>query len=151
MAPTARPWLKMVAAASSARLGGTRTTPPEDVTRCVAYGGWWYRLQQLHTFNVTMPVAQGGPDLHACMSWRVKLTGCCYCLTVCWTAVPILPQCWPIAYCIDYSQDDCSCSTCKDRFSRAGDGSSCTVRRGCSLHGWNQLPPAVQGSNAALF
>lgn len=43
-------------------------------------------------------------------------------------------QCWPIANCVGYSQEDCSCSTCQDRFTRAEDGSSCAVRRGCSLH-----------------
>ena len=37
-------------------------------------------------------------------------------------------QCPTIASCASYSQEDCSCSACMERFTRAQDGSSCTVR-----------------------
>lgn len=42
-----------------------------------------------------------------------------------------VPQCPPIANCASYSQEDCSCITCKDRFTRDGDGWNCAVRLAC--------------------
>ena len=39
-----------------------------------------------------------------------------------------MPQCTLIANCATYSQDDCSCSACKERFNRGENGWSCMVR-----------------------
>ena len=123
MAPTARPWLKMAAVASSAKRGGTRTTQLEAATRWVGeiIGG---RMHVLQTGLIHADTRLCSALLLACHCSEMASALSCYL-----TCSRAWPQCPTIASCSTYSQEDCSCSVCKDRFTRTEDGSSCMVRR----------------------
>jgi len=62
-------------------------------------------------------------------------------------------QCATITNCESYSPTDCKCTKCKQYFTPAANGQSCTVcqrANGSNLYGWQRGTPLVEMSRWLL-